>query len=183
MPADEVSRRQPKGSRGRSGRAEASGVLVEGMESSSGANVAGLQSPRRFRFRRADRLLQRRDFDRVLGGGRRRSAPELVVVTSVPGVRGRLQNPAGPDHPLQSRLGLTVSRKAGSSVERNRFKRRVREWFRQHRETLDTPLDIVVIARRPGVDLSLEELSRRLARLLASGKSQATGKTQEKPKA
>jgi ribonuclease P protein component len=84
---------------------------------------------------------------------------------------------------LRSRLGITVGRKAGSSVERNRFKRRVREWFRHEREGLGAPLDIVVIARRPAVSLSLEELSQRLARLLASSKSQMPGKTQEKSKA
>lgn len=179
MPADELSRRPPEGLRGQSNRAETGGELVE---RTSGANLEGPSIARRRRFRRADRLLDRRDFDRVLRGGRRRSSPELVVVTSAPGLRGRLQEPVEPEGLLRSRLGLTVGRKAGSSVERNRFKRRVREWFRHHREGLDKPLDIVVIARRPGVDLSLEELSRQLARLLSSGRSQPIGKTQENPK-
>lgn len=136
-----------------------------------------------FRFRPAHRLLDRRDFDRVLRGGRRRSLPELVVVTSAPGERGRRRDPFESDAPIRSRLGITVGRKAGSSVERNRFKRRVREWFRRQRATLEPPVDIVVIARRPAVDLSFEELSRRLARLLASSISQPTGINQEKRKA
>jgi len=137
---------------------------------------------KRFRFRPAYRLLDRRDFDRVLRGGRRRALPELVVVTSAPGQRGRRRDPAEREVGLRSRIGITVGRKAGSSVERNRFKRRVREWFRRQRESLDPAVDIVVIARRPAVDLSFEELSLRLARLLASSKTQTAGMTQEKRK-
>ncbi|MBK7949798.1 MAG: ribonuclease P protein component [Deltaproteobacteria bacterium] len=148
----------------------------------SDVGTVATSKPGRFRFRPADRLLDRRDFDRVLGGGRRRSSPDLVVVTSVPGLRGRLREPAGSEGSLRSRIGLTVGRKAGSSVERNRFKRRVREWFRQHRHDLETPLDIVVIARRPGVELSLEALSARLARLIPSGRPQTSGMNQENPK-
>ncbi|MBY0399614.1 ribonuclease P protein component [Myxococcota bacterium] len=150
MPTDEVCDRRPEGSR------------------------VG-----RFRFRRAHRLLHRRDFDRVLRGGRRRSLPELVVVTTRPGQRGRLRESG--DEPLRpgSRLGITVSRKAGSSVERNRFKRRVREWFRRQREALPEPVDIVVIARRPAIHLSFAELSRRLGELLRSSRSQPNGKHQE----
>lgn len=186
MPADEVSDRRPEGARGRSDRARTRGGTAGAPSSApgqtSGAGLAGTAKPRGFRFRPADRLLDRRDFDRVLGGGRRRTSPDLVVVTSAPGQRGRLREPAGSEGPLRSRIGLTVGRKAGSSVERNRFKRRVREWFRQHRQDLETPLDIVVIARRSGVELSLEALSARLARLIPSGRPQPTGKNQENPK-
>jgi ribonuclease P protein component len=43
-----------------------------------------------------------------------------------------------------ARLGLTVVRKQGDSVERNRFRRRVREIFRCTRISLMTNLDINV---------------------------------------
>jgi len=118
------------------------------------------------RFRPRDRLLDSRDFNRVLRYGRRRSSSELVVVT----VEGRREKPprplAGSGGTHRSRLGITVGRKAGPSVKRNLFKRRVREWFRHHREQLAGALDIVVIARRPAVDLDLAELGLCLSRLL-----------------
>lgn len=72
-----------------------------------------------------------------------------------------------------------MGRKAGPSVKRNLFKRRVREWFRHHRGELEGPLDIVVIARRPGIDLSLADLAVRLAALLGAKRPQTTEKIQD----
>jgi len=87
--------------------------------------------------------------------------------------------PVGSAGTEQSRLGITVGRKAGPSVKRNLFKRRVREWFRHHREELHGALDIVVIARRPGIDLSLADLGLRLSSLLGLDHSQPSGKIQD----
>jgi ribonuclease P protein component len=117
-------------------------------------------------FRRSDRLLDGRDYDRVLKRGKRRSSPELVVVTTAcrPDPPRRDGTPTAPRP--SSRLGITVGRKAGPSVERNRFKRRVREWFRRHRHRIERPVDIVVIARRPAVGLGMTELGERLEGLL-----------------
>jgi ribonuclease P protein component len=47
-----------------------------------------------------------------------------------------------------SRLGVTVSRKVGGAVERNRIKRLTREHFRLNRRMLPQPLDINIIARK-----------------------------------
>ena len=47
----------------------------------------------------------------------------------------------------ESRLGITVSRKFGNSVQRNRFKRLVRESFRTVRSDLLGKYDIIVTAR------------------------------------
>jgi ribonuclease P protein component len=54
----------------------------------------------------------------------------------------------------------------GNAVRRNRFKRRVREWFRRRRLDLDPPVDLVVIARRSGAALEMAELDQRLSGLL-----------------
>ena len=68
--------------------------------------------------------------------------------------------------PDRARLGITVSRKVGNAVVRNRFKRRTREWFRSQRSLLNPELDLVVIARRSGGQMSFSELDARLSQLL-----------------
>jgi len=61
-----------------------------------------------------------------------------------------------------ARLGITVSRRVGSAVVRNRVKRRVREWFRAARGQLDPAVDLVVIGRRSAGRLGFREIVRQL---------------------
>ena len=64
------------------------------------------------------------------------------------------------------RLGITASRKVGGSVERNRAKRLVREFFRLHRVKLQPGSDIVVIVRAGADRLSLEHVETELGAIL-----------------
>ncbi len=48
---------------------------------------------------------------------------------------------------LWSRLGISVPRKVGNAVRRNRIKRIVRETFRLHREIFPRSSDIVITIR------------------------------------
>ena len=73
-----------------------------------------------------------------------------------------------------SRLGLSISRRIGSAVVRNRWKRRLREAFRQTRLQLPAGIDVIVVARDGEIDLaqgkaSLAELAGRVAAQLAKG--------------
>jgi ribonuclease P protein component len=107
------------------------------------------------RFRRADRLRNRRDYQRVSRRGRRVAGPYFVLLAA----------PGGSD---RTRLGVTVSRKVGNAVERNYVKRRVREWFRRARGPsgrlgeAGAGRDLVVIARRGAAQLE----GRRMAAVL-----------------
>ncbi|MBI9080758.1 MAG: ribonuclease P protein component [Pseudodesulfovibrio sp.] len=57
-------------------------------------------------------------------------------------------------------LGLTVSKKMGNAVARNRIKRVVREYFRLHQYEFELPLDIVVVPKR---NLEAKQLTLALA--------------------
>ncbi len=62
------------------------------------------------------------------------------------------------------RLGMTVSRKVGRAVRRNRLRRRIREFARLELRDLP-PLDLVVHCRPGAAELSGRELRRELEAL------------------
>jgi ribonuclease P protein component len=103
------------------------------------------------------RLSRSAEFERVYRQGRSTANRHLVLYT--------FPNPSA-DRP---RLGLSVSRKVGGAVERNRVKRLLREAFAHAEAELRPDQDVVVVARPsaaelaareglPGVDAALAEL-------------------------
>lgn len=107
------------------------------------------------RFSRADRLLRSREFQHVTRQGRRAASSAYVVLVASDGAGER------------PRLGVTVGRKVGNAVVRNRVKRRIREWFRRERAAWTAGLDVVVIARRQAAELDAAETDRMLSALVA----------------
>lgn len=63
------------------------------------------------------------------------------------------------------RFGITVSKKTGKSVQRNRVKRLIREAFRQLRPNMKRGYDVVVVGRTPASRLTCQEAQNALAHL------------------
>ena len=111
------------------------------------------------RFSHADRLKKRYEFRRVQLSGRRIHTPHFLIVVQ-------------PNALDNTRLGITVTKKVGTAVQRNRIKRVVREVYRRNRTLFPASHDVVFIAKREarGIDYDslLGEL-RRAARKLRPG--------------
>jgi ribonuclease P protein component len=101
------------------------------------------------------RLSHSADFDRVFRRGRSHGGRELVVHVF----------PRASEGP--ARLGLSVSRRVGGAVERNRVKRLLREAFRYEGAALPPGTDVVLVARRDIRDLAEREGLTGVRELLA----------------
>ena len=76
---------------------------------------------------------------------------------------------------VPTRLGVTVTRKVGNAVQRNRIKRVVREVFRRNRD-LFPPADVVFVAKRDAAAvLGYDEVLRQV-----KGASRALSRAGEK---
>jgi ribonuclease P protein component len=104
------------------------------------------------------RLSRSADFDRVFRHGRSHAGRELVLYVFP---RGESDEP---------RLGLSVSRKVGGAVQRNRVKRLLREAFDLEGGRLPPGTDAVVVARAEANALAEREglagIRRALGQLL-----------------
>ena len=91
------------------------------------------------RFRPQDRIRKRSEYQAIYDRGQRIPSTHFVLFVK--------RNGAG-----RPRLGITVTRRVGGSVQRNRAKRLVREIFRRHKSELMN-VDVVVNGR-PGLPVA-----------------------------
>ena len=67
------------------------------------------------------------------------------------------------------RLGISVSKKIGNAVTRNRIKRAIRENFKVHKQDMISK-DIIVIARQPAKNMSTFRDSRQFRTCIENSK-------------
>ena len=105
-------------------------------------------------FPKTDRLLKRDAFRRVYETGQKVHG-RLFTAFVLASDSGHL------------RIGLTVTRKTGDSVARNRCRRLLREAFRRNRDVAaGTSADVVINARRELVAAPYAEVEAEMVRLL-----------------
>lgn len=67
-----------------------------------------------------------------------------------------------------SRLGLTVSRRIGNAVNRNRVKRQLRNFFRLSKDHFSQAIDLSVIAKPGAAALSMSTTCLEIRNALAA---------------
>lgn len=108
----------------------------------------------RYRFGKASRIVDSKDFDDVFRNGRRRVG-RLMVVWVQPSARSSW------------RLGVVASRRTlRRAVDRFRAKRLLREAFRLGQHDLSGAKDVVAVARRPIAQASCNDVRAEMSRLL-----------------
>jgi ribonuclease P protein component len=100
-------------------------------------------------FPKSARIRRRREFVALGRSGKRSTTPNLVVLAQA--------------RTASCRLGITVSKKVGGAVVRNRLKRHIREAFRRHPTRMLMHRDLIVIAKMGAAALRGKDVHREFA--------------------
>ena len=111
----------------------------------------GSFSLKRQTFTKADRIRRPSEYRTLSKKGKRHYNDHFIIISRKNQI-------------FRSRLGVTVSKKVGKAVTRNKIKRLVRETFRLNRSRLPEQVDMNVIAKASAGKIEAEELKRHLMR-------------------
>ena len=125
------------------------------------------------RFQKTQRLVSPADFERVYGF-RMSAASGPLVLYARPRVAGEAAAVGRSGQGL-ARLGVSVSRRIGNAVVRNRWKRRLREAFRAVQGRLPAGGDFVVVVRS-GTPSAGAEAAKEIEETIVSLAARVTGR-------
>jgi len=110
-------------------------------------------------FPKSKHLLRHADFQRVYQAGRRQFTGNMTVffLRRAPVTGGAVIGNS-------LRVGFTVGKVLGGSVERNRIKRRMREAVRTSWPSADAPVDVVFHPRKSVLQLPFAQVASEVAR-------------------
>ncbi len=104
-------------------------------------------------FNKTDRVLDRKTYLSAAKHGKAKRSRHFVVVE----LKGESE---------EKKIGITVSKRVGNAVKRNRVKRLIREFFRKNRESVRGGAIYIVIARKNAHTLGYDEVYKELSRFM-----------------
>jgi ribonuclease P protein component len=100
------------------------------------------------------RLAKREDFNKVFRFGKSIANQQFV-----------LYHLAKPEHEY-FRLGVSVSKKIGNAVVRNRLRRIMKEVVRLHKNSIELTADFILIARKPVSKMVYKDIESSMIHVL-----------------
>lgn len=101
-----------------------------------------------------NRLTKREYFDKVYRHGKSAANHQFVLYYKV-------------QHGQESfRLGVSVSKKLGNAVVRNRIRRMLKEIVRLNAARIPGGYDFIIIARKPAAEMSYQEMEKSVLHVL-----------------
>ena len=97
------------------------------------------------KYPKNERLRRRQDFTEIFNQGSKTYSSHLILFCRANGGQS-------------ARVGITASRKVGIAVVRNRVKRLIREFFRQHKSCFTAGIDYSLVVKE-----SFSRLPKRVA--------------------
>lgn len=110
-------------------------------------------------FPAAVRLRKRREFLQIQGAGAKLHLRHFLVFMSTPASAKVPRRTSRAGDEALARLGVTVTRKVGPAVVRNRIKRFVREAFRRKRGSFTPGCDMVWVAKQSAASVGYAEVA------------------------
>ncbi|MDQ0163727.1 ribonuclease P protein component [Bacillus alveayuensis] len=104
-------------------------------------------------MKKRNRIKKNEDFQKVFKNGKSMANRQFVIYI--------LDRP----EEKEFRLGLSVSKKVGKAVVRNKIKRLIRQVFLEEKENIAKGKDYVIIARKPAADMNYHEVRKSLFHL------------------
>ncbi len=103
-------------------------------------------------FKKQDRILKRKEYVELSDKGKKVHNRHFVLIYSE-------------NSKEKSRLGITVTKKVGKAVQRNKIKRYCREFFRLNRSALPENRDINIVAKKQSIYLDSTKTFQTLENL------------------
>lgn len=99
------------------------------------------------------RLRKNMEFKKVYNGGKNFWNRNLVLYIK----KNNLEEP---------RLGITITKKVGNAVVRNKIRRRIKEIYRLNLHRIKGGYDLIIIPKKNVVDISFKDLESALNHIL-----------------
>jgi len=103
----------------------------------------------RFKLTRAERIAKSQEYQRIFKQGKRLRFPEFTLIVALNDL-------------AISRVGISVGKKFGKAVKRNRAKRLCRELFRLNKHNLPKGVDVIFLPNKLILHSNWQKLQNRM---------------------